>query len=274
MLTKSQMTEHQFTPQDAAALERALHALSSPSLAIRLASAVGLPIERFVARLPGRISDAVTRAASRAIERALETAVGSLENWNAGDKSETLHKLAAGATGAVGGFFGVPALVLELPLSTTVMLRSIADIARSEGEDIRSVDTRLACLEVFALGGRTSADNSADAAYYAVRGALAAAVREAAQFITQRGLGASGAPALARLVAQIAARFGTSVSQKVAAQAVPVIGAVGGAAVNTVFIDHFQTMARAHFTIRRLERKYGAEPVRAALEEMVRSSSM
>lgn len=268
------MPPYEFTPEDEAALQRALIALSTPSVAIRLANAVGIPIEGLVSRLPARVSDAITRAASQAIEKALETAVSSLEGWHAGSRSNALHKFACGATGTFGGFFGLPALVLELPVSTTVMLRSIADIARSEGEDIRSVDTRLACVEVFALGGRSSADNAADAAYYAVRAALAAAVREASIFISERGLGASGAPALARLVAQIAARFGASVSEKVAAQGVPVIGALGGAAINVVFIDHFQTMARAHFTIRRLERRYGAEPVREALEEMVRSANL
>ena len=268
------MPPYAFAPVDEAALQRALVALSSPSLAIRLASAVGLPIEGIIRRLPERMSDAITRAASQAIEKALETAVSSLQGWHAGGRSDMMHKFACGATGGFGGFFGLAALVVELPLSTTVMLRSIADIARNEGEDIRSVDTRLACLEVFALGGRTSADNTADAAYYAVRAALAAAVREASAFIAERGLGAGGAPALARLVAQIAARFGATVSEKVAAQAVPVIGALGGAAINVVFIDHFQNMARAHFTIRRLERRYGAEPVREALEEMVRSANL
>lgn len=268
------MPEYEFTPEDTASLEQALQALSSPSLAIRIANAVGLPIERVIARLPQRFSDAITRAAGQAIERALEAAVGSLEGWNAGSRSDLMHKFACGVTGGAGGFFGVGALVLELPLSTTVMLRSIADIARSEGEDIRSLDTRMACMEVFALGGRSSADNSAEAAYYAVRGALAAAVREATQFIAERGLGEAGAPALARLVGQIASRFGASVSEKAAAQAVPVIGAVGGAAINVVFIDHFQNMARAHFTIRRLERRYGPGPIREALEEMVRSANL
>ena len=157
------------------------------------------------------------------------------------------------------------ALAIELPVSTTLMLRSIADIARSEGEDLRDVGTRLACLEVFALGGLSTRDDAADAAYYAVRGALAAAVREAADFITEKGLASRGAPVLARLIAQIASRFGVAVSEKAAAQAVPVLGAVGGAGVNLVFIDHFQNMARAHFTIRRLERRYGEAAVRAAL---------
>jgi hypothetical protein len=69
-----------------------------------------------------------------------------------------------------------------------------------------------------------------------------------------------------RFIAQIASRFGVVVTQKLAAQAVPVIGALGGAAVNYAFIDHFQEVARAHFVVRRLERRYGKDAVRAAYE--------
>jgi len=36
--------------------------------------------------------------------------------------------------------------------------------------------------------------------------------------------------------------------------------------VNYAFIDHFQTVARAHFTIRRLERSYGKDVVRSEYE--------
>ena len=52
------------------------------------------------------------------------------------------------------------------------------------------------------------------------------------------------------------------VTQKFAAQMVPVIGAFGGAVVNYAFIDHFQDVARGHFTVRRLERSYGKDEVR------------
>jgi len=58
------------------------------------------------------------------------------------------------------------------------------------------------------------------------------------------------------------------VSQKIAAQAVAVVGAVGGAAVNLAFIEHFQDVARGHFTVRRLERVYGAEIVRAEYDRL------
>ena len=83
--------------------------------------------------------------------------------------SELLHKLAVTGTGAAGGAFGVSALALELPLSTTVMLRSIADIARAEGEDLRAPDAKLACLSVFALGGRATSDDATESAYYVAR---------------------------------------------------------------------------------------------------------
>ena len=44
------------------------------------------------------------------------------------------------------------------------------------------------------------------------------------------------------------------------------IGAAGGAAVNAVFVKHYQETAWAHFTVRRLERRYGADEVRRAWE--------
>jgi hypothetical protein len=72
-------------------------------------------------------------------------------------------------------------------------------------------------------------------------------------------------------MAMIAGRFGIVVSQKLAAQAIPIIGAVGGAAVNLAFIDHFQDVARGHFTVRRLERIYGVEAVRSAYEQLRRA---
>ena len=58
------------------------------------------------------------------------------------------------------------------------------------------------------------------------------------------------------------------VTQKLTAQAVPLIGALGGAAVNYAFIDHFQDVARAHFVVRKLERRYGVDTVREAYERL------
>jgi len=108
-----------------------------------------------------------------------------------------------------------------------VILRAVADIARSEGEDLANPETALACLQVFALGGRAQTDNFTESSYFAVRGALAKTVTQATRYIAERGLLEEGAPIMALLAAQIASRFGIVVSQKVAAQAVPIIGALG-----------------------------------------------
>ena len=142
------------------------------------------------------------------------------------------------------------------------MLRSIADIARSEGEDLSQPEATLACLQVFALGGHSSGVDLMDGGYFAIRGLLAKTVSEAATYVAQKGVVDEAAPVLVRLLSQIAGRFGVVVSQKLAAQAVPLIGAVGGAAVNVAFTEHFQTLAKGHFTVRRLERRYSPEIVK------------
>jgi hypothetical protein len=173
-----------------------------------------------------------------------------------------------GASGGVGGAFGLPALAIELPISTTIMLRSIAEIARTEGHDLNQIDTKLNCLEVFALGGRKAADDAADSAYWATRTALSRAVAEAASYFAEKGVLEKTAPAVARLISGIASRFGVIVSEQVAAKAVPIVGAAGGSLVNVLFMDHFQNMARGHFIVKRLEKKYTVEAVREIYESI------
>jgi hypothetical protein len=146
----------------------------------------------------------------------------------------------------------------------------MVDIARGEGENIHTVETQLACLEVFALGSNSQTDNDAETGYYATRTALARAVSEAAKYIAEKGIAEEGAPAIVRLISKIAIRFSVPVSEIFAAQSIPAIGAAGGAAINLIFINHFQDMARGHFTIRRLERKYGTKVVQSEYERLRR----
>ena len=121
---------------------------------------------------------------------------------------------------------------------------------------------------MFALAGPKGEADATNSGYFAVRGLLAKSIAEAARFIVDRGVLAEGSPVMVRLLAQIASRFGVVVTQKLAAQAVPVIGALGGAAVNYAFIDHFQEIAQAHFTVRRLERRYGKDVVKTAYDKL------
>jgi hypothetical protein len=251
----------QMDPADRKVLAEAVRRLEQGSFAARAAEMAAEPLQRFARKLPGNVGRKLQDIVTAALIRALNTVIRTMDGEAAGPPQTWLPKLMAGVTGGVSGFFGLAALALELPVTTTIMLRAIAEIARSEGENVRSARTRLACLEVFALGSRGGEANL-HAGYYATRAALAHAVSEAGSLVVERAVAEEGAPAMARLMTEIASRFGMAVSDRVAASAVPVIGALGGAAINVVFMDHFQQMAKSHFTVRRLERKYGAETVR------------
>jgi hypothetical protein len=255
-------------PDDLEALRRAKLILEQPSLAIRVADAVGAPVDALVRRLPERARDAISEATRRGLEAALDAALRTLDGGQRRPTADWLHRGVVVASGAFGGAAGLPGLLVELPFSLAVMLRAIADHARAQGEDLGRVETRLECLAVFAYGTRSAADDAADSAYFAVRAALARAISQAAGLVAERGvagaLGEKGAPALVQLVARVAQRFGVAVTDKAAAQLVPLAGAAGGAAVNALFMSHYQDTAWAHFTVRRLERAHGHEPVRRA----------
>ena len=251
------------TDAEIEALKAAKSLLESPGLAAKISSFVGTPIEKGFALLPRQWSTVVNDATRKAIETALKVALWTMNDATAVTApSNWWHKLAAGASGAAGGAFGLAALSIELPVSTTIMLRSIADIARSEGEDLKSADAQLECVQVLALGGNSKSDDGTEIGYFAARAAMAKAVSEAAAHLAAQGLTQHGSPALLRLIAQIASRFSIVVSEKAAAQAVPVVGAIGGAVINTLFIDHFQDTARGHFIVRRLERLHGADRIK------------
>ena len=250
------------TGADRIELRRAKGLLEHQGLAVRIASVVGTPIEKLFTVLPQGAGDIVQGATSKALNTAARVAVRGMRDEPKTSR-QWLHTMAVASSGAVGGAFGLATLAIELPLSTVIMLRSIADIARSEGEAITQPEVQLACLEVFALGGPSNADDAAESGYFAVRAALSTAVADAARHIAERGVLGETAPVLVRLTAKIAARFGIPVTEKVMAQSVPIIGAAGGAAINVLFIKHFQDVARGHFIVRRLEATYGGDLVRA-----------
>ncbi len=251
------------TEQEKKELQVAKQLLENPSLAARMTNIVGSPIEKGFDQLPKQWSNKIGKITQSALMKASETAIFTMKDIPGEESSNIWHKLSIATCGGVGGCFGIAGLSVELPISTTIMLRSIADVARSEGESITAVETKLACLEVFALGGKSEVDDGVESGYYAVRYALAHSVTEAAEFILQKGLTKEASPLLMKFISQIAHRFGIQVSQKAAAQAIPALGAASGAIINTLFIDHFQDMARGHFIIRKLERHYGAEKIKA-----------
>lgn len=132
-------------------LRRAKLALESPSLTIKLTSVVGAPVEKMIGKLPGFATDKINDATQLALRKCLHIALRTLgksggvasEGETPSKPSNLLHKLAVATTGAAGGAFGLFALPVELPVTTTLMFRSICDIARSEGEDLSSAEAQL-----------------------------------------------------------------------------------------------------------------------------------
>lgn len=254
-------------------LREAKEILEHQGLAERLTALVGAPIAASLRLLPAAAEQIIFSAVDKSLNKALELAVTSLGSDDKLGKKPRLmsHKLLAGMSGAAGGALGGLTVAAELPISTMLILRSVADIARSEGEDLTQIEARLACLEVLALdpGRAAEASDDTDLGYLAVRVAMGKQISDAARYVAKHGLTDRAAPPLVQLLHMIGKRFGVVVSEKLAAQAIPVIGAMGGALINTYFIGHFQDIARAHFTIRRLEREFGSAAVTEAYRRLV-----
>lgn len=251
------------TEPDKIILAQAFQRLEQPSYAIRLSSALGSPITATLKLLPAALSLRIHRAARQIVSHGLDISIMHLSQRKRPGNPRIQRALCI-ATGALGGFFGGPALLLEMPFSTTLILSSIAEIAQQEGEDLSTLESRLACLSVFALGGCSAEDDDADIGYYGLRMALHSPVSEATKYLAAAGIrDASKSPALINLINLISRRLGVVLSNRTLGMMVPMVGAAAGALCNRMFMDHFQDMARCHFAIRRLERKYSQNSVEA-----------
>ena len=233
----------------------------------KLADYAGVPVNRVLGVLPKAVNKQLAGMVRSAVMKGLEVAVDTLDDKPPRSPAMGFSSFLAGVTGGVSGLFGFGALAFELPLTTTLMLRAIAEIAQHQGEDLSTVEARLACLEVFAYGAKQNEDNL-DVGYYAARTLISKYTHDIAALALERGAIDASAPVVASLVSEIVSRFGLVVSDKVAAGALPILGAVGGATVNIVFMDHFQRVAHAHFTLRRLERTYGSSRIKERYAEL------
>jgi hypothetical protein len=143
---------NKMTDRDLAALRHAATLLESQSFAMTLAAKVGMPVEGLMRMLPANAQQGIGNAVNKALERSLHVAL----NFNTGavstPRTRSLHTWTTAATGALGGFFGLPGLLVELPVTTTVMLHSIAEIARANGEDLSTPESAWRCWRL----GRTA----------------------------------------------------------------------------------------------------------------------
>ncbi|MEM9143875.1 MAG: EcsC family protein [Bacteroidota bacterium] len=255
------------SPEDQETLKRAKHHMEHIGWAMEGLNKMGNFIEGRLQLLPQKQQDGLRQLSQKVLQGVVKSNLISMGThkqektnpWN------STYKALATSSGALGGVFGTTAFAVDLALTTKLMMRSIMDIARSQGEDLHTLDTQLACLQVFALGGKSKHDDSLDTGYYATRIALDGTIKGASGKLLE-GFLSGGSSSVMQLLAQVASRFSIKVSEKFVAQAIPIAGAVGGASINLAFMQHFQNMAKAHFGIRRLERKYGEALVRQTYE--------
>lgn len=258
--------------EDSAVLKAAKKKMEEIGWAMKGLNRIGGVLETGIDKLPKKQQKWLQQIAHKVLHTVVKTNLKTMKKGNLNSApSNIAYKALVTSSGVIGGAFGATAFAVDLGIATKFMMRSIMDIARSEGEDLNAYDTQLACLQVLALGGKSKHDDNLDTAYYTTRVALSSAVKNATAYASKHGVGTvlqGSNNALVKLIGAVASRFSIQVSEKFVAQAVPVIGAAGGGAINLAFINHFQNMAKAHFTIRRLERTYGEAIVRGAYERI------
>lgn len=266
----STTSQNTLSSEDLLALQQAKLKMERIGLAMQGLNKVGTLIENRIDMLPQKQQQWLQQVTHKVLHTVVKSNLITMRQKSTSNSApwNKAYKALVTSSGAVGGALGAAAFAVDLTVATKFMMRSIMDIARSEGENLTEFDTQLACLQVFALGGKSKHDDGLETGYYATRIALNTAVKGASSKLVEGMLKGSSNPLL-RLISVIASRFSVQVSEKFVAQAIPLIGAAGGAAINLAFINHFQNMAQAHFTVRRLERKYGENLVRENYESTV-----
>lgn len=238
-------TGHSLPEADAAALAASMAALRSPGgPVVRAADLLGRVLGRAGdavmrrAGLSGGGNPALQQVAEIALGRAFDIALLGVED-RIGPMPSPPGMAAAAVSGVLGGMAGMAGFLPDAVATTLIIMRDIARIAREEGEDLSTEAARAACVAVFGLRAED------ESGYFSARLMLQG---QAAQAVLQR----------------VATRWGPVLGEKFALGAVPLAGAVAGSVLNTAFLAHYRRLARAHFTIRRLERQHGRATIRDA----------
>ena len=276
---------------DRAFIAAAVRKLERPGRLVEFLNTMGRPAEALINRLPTWASSRVERALQRTLLDAVGWAAKTLDGSIHADEKNVstlsnvvvksrgaMHVTAAAILGGVSGAFGIAALPIELPITTLVILRSIAAIARDFDADLDDPATRLECVSVLSLGGPSISDDAMESSYLTSRVGLALLIRDAGRFIAGKStlqlgeaLARGAAPEVTRLIGAIAGRLGYLAIDLAYAEMVPIVGAVGGAALNGYFANFFNQIAYYHFGLRRLERIYGEDAVQCIYRSEMRS---
>lgn len=203
---------------------------------------VGGQVEDGLKMLPAVVRGQVNEVARIALRQSFDVAHKSRQGMGRNLGSDRMHRIMGTLSGALGGLGGLPTAIAELPVATTMIFRAVHHVAVECGEDPDAETTRMECLAVFGAGGPSGDDDGIDTAFIGAR------------------LSLSGA-AVNALISRVAPRFAAVLSQKLATQAVPILGAAAGAGTNYAFMDYYVAMAHVHFGLRKLARTHGQEAV-------------
>lgn len=198
---------------------------------IQVLNLLGSSAESLLDRLPDSVRGRFDEATEKALFVAMRAAHKSRDVL--GDQPGWLNTTVTTAMGAAGGFGGLPTALAELPVTTAVLLRAIQGVAVEHGFDPAAENVQFDCVQVFASAGPLAHDDGSDMAFLATRMALRGASMQA-------------------IVAKVAPRLAHVMGQKLAAQTVPLLGAVAGAATNYAYTSYYQDIAHVHFRLRRL----------------------
>ncbi len=201
------------------------------SAVIQILNMAGGQADGLLDRLPEGLRDNLGQGTEQALKIAMRAAEGS--RGVIGDSPGWLTTVMSTALGAAGGFGGLPSALAELPVTTTVLLHGIQGVAVQHGFDPSEPGVQFDCIQVFAAAGPLEHDNGADLAFLSTRVLVTGAAMQA-------------------LIARVAPRLAVVLGQKLAAQTVPVLGAVAGAATNYAYSSYYREMAQVHFGLRRL----------------------
>ena len=198
---------------------------------VQIVNLLGAQAENLLNRLPEPVREGLGAGTEQALHIAL--AAASTSRRAVPDQPDWVNTALGSALGAAGGFGGMAGTMVELPATVTLLMRSVQGVARREGFDPEADSVKFDCIRVFAGGGPLAHDDATDLGFLSVKMSL------------------SG-KALNQMIAAIAPKLATVMGQKLAAQTVPVLGAVAGATVNYAYTDYYQKVAQVHFGLRRL----------------------
>jgi hypothetical protein len=213
-----------------------------------LVNRIGGGLEKQMGLIPEVLRHRIEQSIVTALTAAHGIAGKAEEGPDLGRRASTF---AAMATGAAGGAGGLVSSIAELPVTITLFLHTIRAEAIRAGYDPNEPGVRAACLEVFAAGSPLQGDDGINSGFLSSR-------------LTLTG------PALQKLIATVAPRLAATLGHKLAAQTVPILGAVSGAALNTAFITYYREIARIRFALMRLAESNGGEQV---VEAFARAAS-